>query len=174
MQLQFRELLICFFSVFARDRWKHKAGSLPKIIKTKKRTREARKRMVLADNSSRLPSQRHSNASCKVQTICELQFHVNGVPRPCHKVTLYRVPRQRGRPRHERGLCRSANHEFDSWKRDAFTFVPGCTGKMKSTRTIAAPSFLLGYFTSAISESFSISFLRRVAIYLPGYFNVGH
>lgn len=103
------------------------------------KTLAARKRMVLVADSSRLPSQRHSNASCKVQTICELQFHVNGVPRPCHKVTLYRVPRQRGRPRHERGLRRSANHEFDSWKRDAFTFVPGCTGKMKSTRTIAAP-----------------------------------
>lgn len=64
-----------------------------------------------------LSSRRYSRASCKVQTICELQFHVNGVPRPCHKVTLYRVPRrERGRPRHERGLRRSANHEFDSWR----------------------------------------------------------
>lgn len=32
-------------------------------------------------------------SSYKVRTICELQFHASGVPRPCHKVTLYRVSR---------------------------------------------------------------------------------
>lgn len=40
----------------------------------------------------------------------------------------------------------------NSWKCDAFTFVPGCTGKMKSTRTIAASSLRLRYFIFVISD----------------------